>query len=33
MVKIDVNSQFDETAWLNPHKTPMWADYETQSEP
>ena len=33
LVKIDVNSQFDETAWLNPHKTPVWADYETQSEP
>ena len=33
LVEIDVNSQFDETAWLNPPKTPVWADYETQSEP
>ena len=33
LVEIDVNSQFDETAWLNPPRTPAWADYETQSEP
>ena len=33
LVKIDVNSQFDKTAWLNPDKTPVWADYKTQSEP
>ena len=33
IVDIDINSQFDETAWLNPYKTPAWADYETQSEP
>ena len=33
IVEIDVNSQFDETAWLNPHKTPAWTDYKTQSEP
>ena len=33
LVKIDVNSQFDKTAWLNPDKTPVWANYETQSEP
>ena len=33
LVEIDVNSQFDETAWLNPDKTPAWADYKTQSEP
>ena len=33
LVEIDVNSQFDETVSLNPHKTPAWADYETQSEP
>ena len=33
IVDIDVNSLFDGTAWLNPYKTPAWADYETQSEP
>ena len=33
LVEIDVNSRFNETAWLNPDKTPAWADYETQSEP
>ena len=33
IVKIDINSQFDKTAWLNPPRTPAWADYKTQSEP
>ena len=33
LVEIDVNSQFDETAWLDPPKISAWADYETQSEP
>ena len=33
IIEVDVNSQFDETAWLNPYKTPTWADYKTQSEP
>ena len=33
IVEININSQFDETVWLNPHKTPTWADYKTQSEP
>ena len=32
-INTDHNLQFDETAWLNPYKTPVWADYETQSEP
>ena len=33
LVEIDVNSQFDETVWLNRPRTPAWADYKTQSEP
>ena len=32
-INTDHNLQFDETVWLDPLYIPVWADYETQSEP